>query len=64
MKMLVKYKVLLLGLICLGIPRCVEAQEKTGGDADTTKNVVLSVLQKEKDWSDIYSMRSMFLFGD
>ena len=40
MKMLVKYKVLLLGLICLGIPRCVEAQEKTGGDADTTKNVV------------------------
>lgn len=60
--MLVKYKVLLLGLICLGIPRCVEAQEKTGGDADTTKNVVLSVLQKEKDWSDIYSMRSMFLF--
>lgn len=60
--MLGKYKILFLGLICLGIPRWVEAQEETGGNADTTKNVVLPVWQKEKNWSDIYSMRSMFLF--
>ncbi|MDE6452446.1 MAG: TonB-dependent receptor plug domain-containing protein, partial [Odoribacter sp.] len=62
MKMLVKYKVLLLGLLCLGVVRGAGAQEQTGGETDTTKQVVLSVLQKEKDWSDIYSMRSVFLF--
>ena len=60
--MWIKYKVLFLGLICLGVPRCAEAQEETRTDADTTREVVLSVLQHEKNWSDIYSMRSVFLF--
>lgn len=60
--MLGKYKILFLGLIYLGIPGWAEAQEGTGENADTTKQAVLSVGQKEKNWSDIYSMRSMFLF--
>lgn len=60
--MLGKYKILFLGLICFGIPRWAEAQEETGGNADTTKKVEWPVLQKEKNWSDIYSMRSVFLF--
>lgn len=59
MKMLGKYKILFLGLIYLGIPGWAEAQEGTGENADTTKQAVLSVGQKEKNWSDIYSMRSM-----
>ncbi|MDE5611532.1 MAG: TonB-dependent receptor, partial [Odoribacter sp.] len=60
MKMWIKYRVLFLGLICLGIPRCAEAQTRT--DADTTREAVLSVLRHKKNWSDIYSMRSVFLF--
>lgn len=60
--MLGKYKILFLGLICLGIPGWAEAQEGTGQNADTTKQAVLPVGQKEKKWSDIYSMRSMILF--
>jgi len=60
--MLGKYRNLFLGLICLGIPGWVEAQEGTGEMADTIKQAVLSVGQKEKNWSDIYAMRPMFLF--
>lgn len=47
MKMLVKYKVLLLGLICLGIPRCVEAQEKTGGMLILQKCGVVSITERK-----------------
>lgn len=60
--MLGKYKILFLGLVCLGVPRWAAAQEKSGESADTTKQAISAAGQKEKNWSDIYSMRSVFLF--
>ena len=62
MKILGKYKILFLGLICLGIPGLAEAQEETGENADTVAQVALPVLKKEKNWNDLYSLRSVFLF--
>ena len=57
-----KCKVLFLCLFCLSVPPLVKAQEGTGESADTTKQTVLAVLQQEKNWSKLYSMRSVFLF--
>lgn len=62
MKMFGKYKILFLGFVCLGIPGWVGAQEVAKGRADTTLQQVVAVPQKEKNWSEIYSLRPMFLF--
>lgn len=57
-----KYKILLLACLSLWVSRPANAQEEAGESADTVKQVVLAVAQKEKNWSELYSMRSTFLF--
>lgn len=57
-----KYKIFFFCFLGLNVPRLALAQEETEERADTTKQAVLAVSPKEKEWNDIYSMRSMFLF--
>lgn len=62
MKILGKYKILFLGLICLGLPELAGAQEETGESADSVVRESLPALRTEKDWNYLYSMRPVFLF--
>lgn len=64
MKMFGKYKILLLACLCLWMPRPANAQEEEKEQtADTVEQTVVpAVVQKEKNWSERYSMRSMLLF--
>lgn len=48
-----KYKIFFFCFLGLNVPRLALAQEETEERADTTKQAVLAVSPKEKEWNDI-----------